>query len=185
MSLDDNALMERIIRHDQRALWELYERYGKAVYSLAYRIVQSAPMAEEITQDTFLKVWEKKTTWDPAKGKLKSWLLAITHFTAIDRLRKEQRQPAAIAEAIDDDVVDALVSRRVESHATRWQDESMLHMLVAQLPAEQSQLIELAFFQGLTHTEIAARLRLPLGTVKTRVRAGLQRLKTMWMEKNI
>lgn len=178
--LDDNTLMERLLRHDQRALIELYERYGKAVYSLAYRIVQNAPMAEEVTQDTFMKVWEKMATFDPARGKLKNWLLAITQFTAIDRLRKEHRQPAMIGEAIDEDSVDALVSRHVDS--VRWQEESMLHMLVSQLPSEQAMLIELAFFQGMTHMEIAEKTQIPLGTVKTRVRAGLQKLKALWQD---
>lgn len=180
MNQTDHSLMERILQHDQQALLDLYEQYGKAVYSLAYRIVQSAPMAEEVTQDTFLKVWEKGVTYDPSRGKLKTWLLAITQFTAIDRLRKEQRQPAMIGEAIDDDSVDALASRRSET--VGWQDDSLLHILVTQLPSEQAVLIEMAFFQGLTHTEIAERTQIPLGTVKTRVRSGLQKLKVLWME---
>lgn len=182
MSQSDHNLMERILQRDQQALIDLYEQYGKAVYSLAYRIVQNAPLAEEVTQDTFLKVWEKGVTYDPARGKLKTWLLAITQFTAIDRLRKERRQPAMIGEAIDDDGVDILASRR--SDAGRWQEESMLHILVTQLPTEQASLIEMAFFQGMTHMEIAEKTHIPLGTVKTRVRAGLQKLKNLWTDHN-
>ncbi len=90
---DDIELMRRIAARDQQALWALYQQYGKAVYSLAYRILSNTVYAEEVTQDTFLKVWNQTTRWDSEKGKLKNWLLTIAQFTAIDRLRKEGRQP--------------------------------------------------------------------------------------------
>jgi RNA polymerase sigma-70 factor (ECF subfamily) len=177
-SLDDNALMALIRQGNQRGLVLLYERHGKAVYSLALRIVQVGTTAEEVTQDTFLKVWDKQATYDPTRGTPKNWLLAITQFTAIDRLRREHRQPALIGEAIDDETVESLVARY--SANTQWQEASMLHILVAQLPPEQALMIELAFFQGMTHAEISETLHIPLGTVKTRVRTGLQKLRSLW-----
>ncbi|MEP7291349.1 MAG: sigma-70 family RNA polymerase sigma factor [Chloroflexota bacterium] len=175
---DDIELMRRIAERDQQALWALYQQYGKAVYSLAYRILENVVFAEEATQDTFLKVWHQTTRWDSEKGKLKNWLLTIAQFTAIDRLRKEGRQPAVHSESIEETAESLLVPQ----NNGQWQEESALHMLVAQLPEQQGSLIELAFFQGMSHGEIAAALHMPLGTVKTRLRAGLHRLRELWVE---
>jgi len=175
---EDTELMRRIAERDQQALWALYQEYGKAVYSLAYRILENTVLAEEVTQDTFLKVWHQTTRWDAEKGKLKNWLLTIAQFTAIDRLRKEGRQPAVHADPIEDTDESLLTSK----NEARWQEESALHMLVSQLPEQQGALINLAFFQGMSHGEIAAALHMPLGTVKTRLRAGLHRLRELWVE---
>jgi len=178
MQADDIELMRRIAERDQQALWTLYQQYGKAVYSLAYRILGNGTYAEEVTQDTFLKVWHQTTRWDAEKGKLKNWLLTIAQFTAIDRLRKEQRQPNIHPEPIEDTDETLLIGK----NEAPWQEGSLLHMVVTQLPEEQAALIDLAFYQGMSHTEIAAALKMPLGTVKTRLRAGLQRLRELWLE---
>lgn len=175
---DDIDLMRRIADRDQQALLTLYEQYGTAVYSLAYRILGNSTLAEEVAQDTFLKVWHQTTRWDSQKGKLKNWLLTIAQFTAIDRLRKEGRQPAIHPEPIED--TDESLLTAVNS--PRWQDGSVLRILVSQLPPQQAYLIELAFFQGMSHGEIADALNMPLGTVKTRLRAGLQKLRELWLE---
>jgi RNA polymerase sigma-70 factor (ECF subfamily) len=175
---DDIELMNRVAAHDQQAFGELYQQYGRAVYSLAYRILQNATQAEEVTQDTFLKVWQHRTQWDPQKGKLKNWLLAITHFTAIDRLRQERRQPALHPDPIED-TEETMLAPHVEA---RWQDGSALRLLVMQLPKEQAALIDLAFFQGMSHSDIASVTQIPLGTVKTRLRSGLQKLRELWLE---
>ncbi|MBE2268996.1 MAG: sigma-70 family RNA polymerase sigma factor [Anaerolinea sp.] len=177
MQVDDIALMQRIAGRDQQAFMELYEKYGKAVFSLAYRIVNNSVLAEEIAQDTFLKVWHQPNRWDSDKGRLKSWLLTIAQFTAIDRLRQERRQPAVLPDALEDN---AETVHLPDTFA--WQEGSALKQLVAQLPRDQSALIELAFFQGMTHTEIADQLKLPLGTVKTRLRGGLRRLRDLWVK---
>jgi RNA polymerase sigma-70 factor (ECF subfamily) len=176
--LDDIELMRRIAAQDQQAFMALYEHYGKAVYSLAYRVLQNAALAEEVAQDTFLKVWRHTADWDAEKGKLKNWLLTITHYTAIDRLRRERRQPVLHPDSIED-TDETMLTARNESF---WQEGAALRMLLAQIPKEQAALIELAFFQGLTHTDIANLTHLPLGTVKTRLRTGLQRLREMWLE---
>jgi RNA polymerase sigma-70 factor (ECF subfamily) len=171
--LNEIDLMRRIASRDQQALRELYQDYGRSVYSLAYRILQNAVWAEEVTQDTFLKVWEQGARWDATRGKLKNWVLTIAHYTAIDRLRKEHRQP----KLHDDEINEELAGG-----GSGWQEGSTLHMLVEQLPPDQARLIELAFFQGLSHSQIASHTALPLGTVKTRLRTGLQRLRDLWME---
>jgi RNA polymerase sigma-70 factor, ECF subfamily len=178
LSISDLELMKRIAARDQQALRMLYEAYGQSVYSLAYRILQNSTLAEETTQDTFMKVWQQTSSWDPEKGKLKSWLLKIAQFSAIDRLRKERRQPTLHSESIEE-TYEALLTTQ---EGLAWQDGSALQSVVAQLPPEQAALIELAFFQGLSHTEIASATHLPLGTVKTRLRTGLHRLREMWLD---
>lgn len=175
---DDIDLMQRIATRDQQAFRALYQEYGGAIYSLAYHVLQDATLAEEVTQDTFLKVWRQTAQWDPAKGNLKNWLLAITHFTAIDRLRKERRQPTLHPDSIEDVEEKIPVAR----NETGWQDGVVLRMLVGQLPNEQAFLIELAFFRGMSHSEIADETHIPLGTVKTRLRTAIQRLRELWLE---
>lgn len=173
-SVNDIDLMRRIARRDQHALRELYQEYGRSVYSLTYRILQNVVWAEEVTQDTFLKIWEQGERWDSSRGKLKNWMLTIAHYTAIDRLRKERRQPNLHDEEINDEIAGI--------GNNPWQEGSSLHMLVDQLPPDQAKLIELAFYEGLSHSQIATQTALPLGTVKTRLRSGLQRLRDIWLE---
>lgn len=175
---DNIELMQRIAVQDQEALKLLYQQYGKAVYSLAYRILGNATLAEEATQDTFLKIWQQKTFWNPEKGKLHNWLLAITQFTAIDRLRQEKRQPQLHPDSIEE-TAEAL---SLSSQDLPWQEGSILRELVLHLPEEQASLINLAFFHGMSHSEIADTTQVPLGTVKTRLRTGLQRLRELWLE---
>ncbi len=175
---EDTELMRRVTAQDQQAFGTLYDYYGKAIYSLAYRILQEPSLAEEVTQDTLLKVWQRRTTWDPQKGTLKNWLLAITHFTAVDRLRAERRQPNLHPESIEDSE-DRLP---LPNGDFAWQDGVALRMMLVQLPDEQASLIELAFFRGMTHSQIAETTHIPLGTVKTRLRSALQRLREMWSE---
>ena len=178
ISFDEAGLVRRLIEQDQTALSELYQQFGGLVYSIALRVVQNSSLAEEVTQDTFLKVWHQPTTWDPNRGKFVSWLLTITRYTAIDRLRMEQRRPLQNAVELDD--------LRIGKHGLMddpaWQDGRLLRSLLERLPEEQIQVIELAYFQGMSHSEMAEYLHLPLGTVKTRVRLGLQKLKVLWVE---
>jgi len=176
--VDDINLMQRIAIRDQLAFRTVYEQYGGAIYSLAYHVLQDTTLAEEVTQDTFLKVWRQTAQWDPDKGNLKNWWLAINHFTAIDRLRKERRQPSLHPDSIEDVEEKIPVGR----NETGWQDGVVLRMLISQLPQEQAFLIELAFFRGMSHSEIAEETRIPLGTVKTRLRSGIQRLRELWLE---
>jgi RNA polymerase sigma-70 factor (ECF subfamily) len=173
--------MQRIAQADQSALSILYQRYGSLIYSLALRVLQNSGVAEEVTQDVFLEVWNRPQIWDPTKGRLSSWMLTITRYTAIDRLRKDRRHPEATAPL---DEQSDLLSTIGQTDDALWQDGQMLRSLLSQLPAEQAKVIDLAFFQGLTHSELAQTLNLPLGTIKTRVRLGLQKLRGLWDEAN-
>lgn len=177
---DEASLVQRLIQQDQSALSELYTQFGGLVYSIAMRVVQNPVLAEEVTQDAFLKVWHQPSSWDPTRGKFVSWLLTITRYTAIDLLRKEQRRPVQDAVELED----LRIGSGSQMDDPIWQDGRLLRSLLEKLPAEQVQVIELAFFEGMSHSEMAEHLNLPLGTVKTRVRLGLQKLKALWQEAN-
>ena len=156
----------------------LYQRYSAMVYGLAMRVLQNQTLAEEVTQDVFMKLWRKPAHWDPSLGKLSSWLLATTRNAAIDRVRYEQRRPERVAAPVEE--MPHLASQDQGVDDPLWLDGQVLGQLLNRLPDEQRQLIELAFFQGYTHSELAERLNMPLGTVKTRLRAGLKRLRALW-----
>ncbi len=174
--------MHRILRQDQVALALLYARYGKLVFSLTFRILQNSTLAEEATQDTFLKVWRSAAQWDAAKGQLVSWLLTVARYTAIDRLRQEKRQNAPGLTSLED--VQWLPGSGDHLEERLLRDGYLIRGLMDHLPREQAHAIELDFFEGLTHNELATRLNLPLGTVKARIRMGLQKLRAHWLEQN-
>jgi RNA polymerase sigma-70 factor (ECF subfamily) len=178
----DDDLILRIIQRDEAALSELYTRYGNAVYSVALRVTQGAQWAEEVTQDTFFKVWHQSERWDAQKGSLIVWLLTITRHTAIDYLRREQRKPMQSGVALEDMSEQLGQPSLVDDPV--WQDHQLMANLMTELPREQAQIIRLAFYQGLSHSAIAESLNLPLGTVKTRMRLGLQKLKNLWLIAN-
>ena len=160
---------------------QLYQRYCNLVYSLALRVLRHQTVAEEVTQDVFLKIWQQPQRWNPALGQFSSWLLTITRNAAIDRLRKEQRYPQAEQDA-PTDLFFSQVAEGAISDNPLWFEGQILRHLLQQLPDEQRQLIELAFYQGYTHSELADGLAMPLGTVKTRLRSGLQKLRALWEE---
>jgi RNA polymerase sigma-70 factor, ECF subfamily len=172
---DDIDLMRRIRERDQQALNDVYTQYGGAVYSLALRVLGERTRAEEITQDVFLRIWNAPEKWDSAKGKLLSWLLTVTRYAAIDALRAAQRQLDTLASSIDDEIAPQL------PNTPDWQDGQLLRRLLTQLPPDQAKVIDLAFFGGMTHQDLSETLKLPLGTVKTRLRLGLQKLREMWL----
>ena len=170
----DDELIAAVARGDQPALLALYDRHGRMGYGLAYRILGDAGAAEEAVQDAYLRVWRRAATFDAARGNARSWLLTIVHHCAIDLVRRRTGAPpvrAGLDQMADrQSVPDAWseVSERFESERVRSAVET--------LPGEQRRAIEMAFFDGLTHREIAERDGLPLGTVKGRMRLGLKRL---------
>lgn len=178
-NLSDVELMQRIGQRDQQALATLYDRYNSPAYSLAYRVLNKKELAEEVIQDIFLSIWNRPEAWDPARGKLLNWLLTVTRRRAIDRLRRELRGVDVMDVAVED------VSHRVTHTNTvddpAWADGQLLRELIARLPPEQASLIELAYFKGMTQRDIARSTRVPLGTVKSRLRAGLQALRGLWL----
>ncbi len=171
--------MQRIRQRDQQALSALYDRYSSPVYSLALRVLGDSRRAEEITQDVFLRVWSQPDKWDSSRGRLISWMLTITRYAAIDLLRAEQRQPALSETPLEED---SPLADPDGWNAADWSRGQALRQALAQLPPEQRHLIELAFYGGLTHRELAERLALPFGTVKTRLRLGLQKLRQLWQQ---
>jgi RNA polymerase sigma-70 factor, ECF subfamily len=178
MSMSEVELLHQVALADQNALMVLYARYGSLVFSLALRVLHQPALAEEVTQDIFLKLWNQPERWNPALGQFSSWLLAITRNAAIDRLRREGRhltvdwEPAEEPTAVGESIADL----------STWHDGQVLRQLLLRLSPEQRQLIELAFYDGYTHSELAQLLNLPLGTVKTRLRMGMQKLRVLWEE---
>lgn len=157
---------------------ELYQRYGALVKGMAFRVLHDDQIAEEVTQDVFLKLWRQPERWNPTLGGLGTWLMAITRNAAIDRLRAEKRRPIHGSVA-PEDAAGAMYQDSVANDPA-WHDGQVLRQLLMQLPPEQLELVELAYYQGMTHSELAEELGLPLGTVKTRLRRGLQRLRNLW-----
>jgi RNA polymerase sigma-70 factor, ECF subfamily len=178
---EDAALLKRIAAGDGNALLMLHQRYATLVYSMAWRVLNDAGMAEEVTQDIFLKLWQKSQHYDPQRGRFCNWLLSVTRFAAIDRLRHEKRAPL-LSDLDGDPGDDASATKLVPIDHENWERGRHLRLLVEQLPANQRQLIELAYFGGLTHSELADQLKLPLGTVKSRLRQGLEKLRTLWLD---
>lgn len=176
--LDDRTLLKRVAAGDGEALLALHKRYVNLVYSMALRVLRDASLAEEVTQDVFLKLWQKSHHYDPRRGRFSTWLLSVTRFAAIDRLRYEKRRPTINLQPEDQP---ALARAEHREHAD-WERGQHLRLLLEQLPAEQREVIELAYFAGMTHRELAEHLRLPLGTVKSRLRLGLEKLRALWLE---
>ena len=173
MSGDPIQLLRRIEKGDEAALAVLFADYGTAVYSLTRRVLNDETLAQEAAQDTFLKVWRNPRAWDASKGQFSSWLLTLARYTAIDRLRRERRQTYQ-----DTDLHDEIAASDDEEDPPQIERGQMLTLL-AHLPDEQRILIEMAFFKGMKHSELAEALNLPLGTVKTRGRLGLQKLRRL------
>lgn len=175
-------LIRRIQTQDQTALSILYENYGGLVYGMALRVLQNTTLAEEVTQDVFMKVWKQAHQWDSQKGKFSTWLLTITRYTAIDRVRKEERRTPDVS--VDLDKMLNLIGQEGVIDAG-WADSQVMRELLAQLSDVQREAIDLAFFKGMTHDEIASHLDTPLGTIKSRIRQGLINLKQLWIEANL
>jgi RNA polymerase sigma-70 factor (ECF subfamily) len=174
---DELILMQRVAGRDQAALSELYRRYAGLVYGVAMRVLQNPTLAEEVLQDTFVKVWREPGKWNPEGGKLVNWLATVTRYTAIDRLRKELRQPPLTPAPLDE--IPHLAAKVGNIDELAWHDTHLLQSLMDQLPPPQLEVIQLAFWQGMTHSEISQKLALPLGTVKSRLQLGLRRLRAL------
>jgi RNA polymerase sigma-70 factor (ECF subfamily) len=177
---DELALLARVARGDEVAFLVLYDRHASSVYGLVLRILGDPMLAEEATQDTFLKLWARARQFLPERGSLFSWLLTIARRTALDRLRLERRRPALSDASDPDDLWQSIPDSGTLSDDARWRS---MHLAVQSLPPEQRQVIELAYYQGMSQSEIAEVLGWPLGTVKTRLRTGMQRLREAWGER--
>jgi RNA polymerase sigma-70 factor (ECF subfamily) len=175
---NDAALVRLVAQGNQNAFLELYDHYSSRVYGLAIRMLGEEMAAEEVTQDTFLKLWTRADSYSPLKGTLLTWLLTITRRTAIDRIRLENRRPDLGGVTQPDALWATLPAPHSATQESRWRS---LHFAVLELPDEQRQVIELAYFHGMSQSQIADYLEIPLGTVKTRVRLSMDKLRQSWM----
>ncbi len=179
--LRDDELMDCLDRRDLAAFEALYDRYGALVYSVSLRVVADTQVAEEVTQDVFLRVWERPEQFDLSRGKFVTWLLSVTRNRSIDEQRKRGRRWRNEAMISGDDEEDVLPSgneRDDPALATVLTDErAAVRAAMEVLPAEQKLAIQLAYFGGLTQQEVANKLGQPLGTVKTRIRLGMQKMR--------
>ena len=177
---NDTELLAKIAKGDENAFITLYDRHASHVYALALRILSDPMLAEEATQDAFLKLWSRARQFVAERGSLLVWLLTITRRTALDRLRLEGRRPSLSDGTDPEELLSSIPEAGTFSDESRWRSMSMV---IQGLPHEQQQVIELAYYQGLSQTEIAETLGWPLGTVKTRLRAALEHLRQVWGER--
>ena len=170
-------LLARIRRRDTNALGELYDLYGSRVYSLAVAILGDGMGAQEVAQDTFMKVWQSPELYRHEDGRFTGWLLTITRRLAIDRLRYEQRRSSRSA-SLDEEGFPELRDV-IQDEEARWRE---VRHLMDGLPVEQREVIVLAYYRGMSQSEISEHLIVPLGTVKTRLRLGMEKLRQAYLQ---
>jgi RNA polymerase sigma-70 factor (ECF subfamily) len=177
--LDDEELMQRLAYRDLWAFRALYDRYGSLVYSAALRVLRDPQVAEDMVQEIFLRIWRKPDSYVAERGRFATWLTSVTRNRAVDEIRSRGRRfryETASPEEQERELPgpDTNDPALTAEHADQ---RRLILAALAQIPAEQRQIIELAYFGGLTQQEIADRLCQPLGTVKTRIRLGMQKLR--------
>jgi RNA polymerase sigma-70 factor, ECF subfamily len=168
-SIQDQQLLARLAQGETAPIAGLYDRYGGLVYSLILGIVADSSLAEDLVQEVFVRVWRSAATYRPALGSVKTWLMAIAHHCAIDEWRHRRQEQGWIS--LDTIDIERLAARDSDPR------DPLLYQALADLPADQRQVIELAYFHGLTMSEIASWLHLATGTVKSRLRLGLTKLR--------
>ncbi|MGH2589619.1 MAG: sigma-70 family RNA polymerase sigma factor [Actinomycetota bacterium] len=180
--LADEDLMPLVARNDPAAFEVFYDRHGGAAYSLAHRIVGDPAAAEDVTQEAFLSIWRSKARYDQTRGSVRAWTLGIVRNRAIDAIRREGGRAPKLD--LDDEAVleRRPAPERTEAEALRRETARQVRGALGTLPSEQSQVIELAYFGGFTQSEIAKMLEMPLGTVKGRMRLGLEKIRAGFAE---
>jgi RNA polymerase sigma-70 factor, ECF subfamily len=174
--LADEELMEKVAANDADAFEVVLERHADAAFSLAYRICGRRSLAEDIAQEAFLSVWRSGARYDRARGSVRTWTLGIVHNRAVDALRRSGVHDRR--RASDEGIEETLEApERTDAQALDRAVSSEIRGALGELPAEQRRVIELAYFGGFTHVEIASMLDTPVGTVKGRMRLGLQKLR--------
>jgi RNA polymerase sigma-70 factor (ECF subfamily) len=175
-ALGDEELMALVVRQDAAAFEVIFDRHGAATYSLAYRMCGERELAEDVVQETFTSMWRGVGSYQASRGSLRSWLLAATRNRMIDAFRTRTSKQAG--DVPDDGLAEILPSDAdTLGEVSAREEAGAVHAALGTLPPEQRRVIELAFFGGLSHSEIAARLGLPAGTVKGRMRLGLDKLR--------
>lgn len=174
--LGDEELMRLVAGGDARAFEIVYERHATSAFSLAYRICGVRAAAEEVAQEAFLAVWRSGARYDPRRGSVRSWLLGVVHHRAIDSVRRATIRDRLLSKT-EVDTEGAEAPERTELEVARREEAQAMRQLVEALPDAQRRVIELAYFGGFTQEQIARLLELPLGTVKGRMRLGLEKLR--------
>jgi len=172
------AIVSRIAKGDQSAMTELYDQTNRVVYGLALRILRDPGAAEEATLDVYMQVWRKASTWDATRGNPSAWLLCMARTRALDKLRSSATARGAET-ALEDSPIERAIAAGDDPEAAAMAVErrQIVRKALDTLSPEQREVIEIAYFSGLSHSEIAATLNLPLGTVKTRIRLGMEKLR--------
>jgi RNA polymerase sigma-70 factor (ECF subfamily) len=173
----DRPLMARVEARDADALAELYDRHAARLLGLARCVLGDGGEAEEVLQEVFLYVWRSASSFDPSRGYVLTWLLIVTRSRAIDRLRMRRGVSRPEVRSLEDLAESPASGDDVEASSVGRQWERLCRSAVRELPEDQRRALELAYFEGLTHQQIAERTSTPLGTVKTRVRLGLMKLR--------
>jgi RNA polymerase sigma-70 factor, ECF subfamily len=168
--LSNELLMLEVGACSENALKELYARFSKQIYSLARRMLRDESAAEDVTQDVFVKIWQKSLDYSSLKGAVSTWIMTIAHHSAVDAIRRRTTHETVVLE-------DGELERYpIEQGDDRLEQVTVSRALESLEPSERG-LIELAYFEGLSHSQLATRTGIPLGTIKTRLRVGLQKLK--------
>lgn len=175
---DDAQLLHAVGNGDTRALELLYDRHAAVVYRLAFRMLRHRELSEELVQEVFLRVWRRSASYEPTRGRVPQWIYGIAHNLCIDEMRRSKVRPNPVYEDDTHPVIQQLIDEQVDIPATAIANDQRRQILdaIAVLPTAQRECIELAYYGGLSHQEIADHLSRPLGTIKTRVRLGLQKL---------
>ena len=173
----DEVLITRIAQADRRALEALYDRYGRRVFALAARMLNDREASEEVTQDVFLSVWRRITSYKPGRGKFTTWLFSIAHNRTIDELRRRMRDHSRDNYDINDHMNLAEDRPLPADQVVAQSEHEMIRRALQTLPPEQQQVVKMSYFGGFTQVEIAERTGQPLGTVKTRMRLALKKLR--------
>lgn len=169
--------MRVVAKGDARAFEIIYERHKTAAFSLAYRMCGARGLAEDVIQDAFLAIWRSGARYDHARGSVRTWVLGIVHHRAIDALRRTDVH--ARRRASDEGLEETLASPdRTDVEVARRDEAAGVRAIIQDLPAEQQRVIQLAYFGGYTHSEIADMLDTPIGTIKGRMRLGLEKMRT-------
>ncbi len=176
--LSDLDLLERVTERDAAALSALYDRYGRRVFALGARILNDPISCEEVTQDVFLSIWRRSASYNPGKGRFTTWLFSIAHNRAIDELRRRRRYGGTYSDDIDAHLDISSDDSSPDEWAVAQSEYAMVRNALDTLPPPQRAVVALAYFHGLTQVEIARKLEQPLGTVKTRMRLALKKLRT-------
>ena len=178
----DDDLLQAVSRGDESALGALYDRYRLILFGLILRILHDRQEAEDVLQEAFLQVWRRASDFDPARGRAFTWLVTIARSRALDRLRASGSR-ARIATEAEQEPRESTSDAAAD--AVKSEEGEIVRQALAELPEEQRRALFMAYFEGLTQSEIAARLGDPLGTVKTRMRSGLMKLRELLRDRRV